>query len=288
MTVAEYFAARKDRVNEYFDAYLLTGKIKPAVIHEAIRYSVFSGGKRFRATLCMAACETFDGDYERALPVAGGIELIHTYSLIHDDLPCMDDDDLRRGKPTLHKAFGENIAVLAGDALNALAFDLVSRADDCRLIRVLARAIGTEGMIGGQVADVLSEGGGKVTEEDVEFIHMRKTGALIRASLEMGSMVGGADDAALEVIGAFGSRIGLAFQIVDDILDIVSSDEVLGKDVGSDEDLDKATYPKAIGLEPSRNKARSLVDDGCALLGGLDRDTSMLSDLARFVIDRAN
>ena len=288
MTVADYLAARKDRINAYFDAYLLTGTVKPAVIHEAIRYSVFSGGKRFRATLCMAACEAFDGDDERALPVAGGIELIHTYSLIHDDLPCMDDDDLRRGKPTLHKVFGENIAVLAGDALNALAFDLVSRADDCRLIRVLARAIGTEGMIGGQVADVLSEGGGTVAEEDVEFIHMRKTAALIRASLEMGSMVGGADDVALDVIGAFGSRIGLAFQIVDDILDIVSSDEVLGKDVGSDEDLDKATYPKAIGLEPSRDKARSLVDDGCALLDGLDRDTSMLRDLARFVIDRAN
>jgi geranylgeranyl diphosphate synthase, type II len=288
VTVTDYLASRKDRTNAYLDAYLLTGDVKPSVIHEAIRYSVFSGGKRFRATLCMAACEAFGGDDERALPVAGGIELIHTYSLIHDDLPCMDDDDLRRGKPTLHRAFSENIAVLAGDALNALAFDLVSRADDCRLIRVLARAIGTEGMIGGQVADVLSEGGGPVAEADVEFIHMRKTAALIRASLEMGSMVGGADDTSLEAIEAFGSRIGLAFQIVDDILDIVSSDEVLGKDVGSDEDLDKATYPKAIGLEPSRDKARALVEDGCALLDGIDRDTSMLRDLARFVVDRVN
>ncbi len=288
MTALEYLSLQKDRVNAFLDEYLLDGSVEPAVIHEAIRYSVFSGGKRFRAALCIAACETFGGPPVRALPVAGGIELIHTYSLIHDDLPCMDDDDLRRGKPTLHRAYSEDIAVLAGDALNALAFDLVSRAEDCTLIRILAHAIGTEGMIGGQVADVLAEGRGPVTESEVEFIHVRKTAALIRASLEMGARIGGASTDEQSRVGEAGTRIGLAFQIVDDILDIESSDEVLGKDVGSDVDLDKATYPKAIGLEPSRAKARSLVEEGCAILDSLVRDTSILSRLARFVVERVN
>ncbi len=288
MTALEFLELQKKKVNDYLDDYLLTGEVQPSVIHEAIRYSVFSGGKRFRAALCLAACEAFGGDEKTALPVAGGIELIHAYSLIHDDLPCMDDDDLRRGKPTLHKAFAENIAVLAGDALNALAFDLVSRADDCRIIRVLAHAIGTEGMIGGQVADVMSCGLDEVTEDDVHFIHIRKTAALIKASLIMGAMCASASDEDLEAVDAFGMRIGLAFQIVDDILDIESSDEVLGKDVGSDEDLDKATYPKVIGLEPSRARANRLVKEANELLDGLGRDTSVLSGLASFVIERVN
>jgi geranylgeranyl diphosphate synthase type II len=283
---SEYLGIQKDRVDAYIDQYLLPEIAVPESIHRAIRYSVFSGGKRFRAGLCIAACQTFGGDSERVLPVASGIELIHTYSLIHDDLPCMDDDDLRRGKPTLHKAFSENIAVLAGDALNALAFDLVSRAGDCRLIRILARAIGTEGMIGGQVADVESVGKPEITAADVEFIHTRKTGALIRASLEMGAVVAGATAAEIGQIGEFGSRIGLAFQVVDDILDIESSEEVLGKDIGSDADKDKATYPKIYGLARSKEIARSLVEESQRILGRLEPDTSILSDLAEFVVSR--
>lgn len=288
MTAIEFLEFQKKNINKYLDAYLLTGDVEPSVIHEAIRYSVFSGGKRFRAALCIAACDVFGGDVQKSLPVAGGIELIHTYSLIHDDLPCMDDDDLRRGKPTLHKAFAENIAVLAGDALNALAFDLVSMSGDCRIIRALSHAIGTEGMIGGQVADVMSCGWDSVEEKDVLFIHTRKTAALINASLTMGAMTAGASDSDIEIIDGFGSRIGLAFQIVDDVLDIVSSDEVLGKDVGSDEDLDKATYPKVIGLDASREKAKALVREANGLLEGIDRDTSVLSGLADFVIERVN
>lgn len=286
MTPSEYLAAQKERVDSFIDRYLLPGTAVPESIHRAIRYSVFSGGKRFRAGLCIAACETFGGDTERALPVAAGIELIHAYSLIHDDLPCMDDDDLRRGKPTLHRAFGENIAVLAGDALNALAFDLVSRAGDCRLIRILAHAIGTEGMIGGQVADVEAVGKTEITSADVEFIHTRKTGALIRASLEMGARVAGATDNEVAMVGEFGARIGLAFQVVDDILDIESSEEVLGKDIGSDADKDKATYPKVLGLAESKEIARTLVDEGRRILDGVRRDTAMLRDLGDFVVKR--
>lgn len=286
MNPSEYLTIQKERVDSYIDRYLLPETAKPESIHKAIRYSVFSGGKRFRAGLCIASCETFGGGFERALPIASGIELIHAYSLIHDDLPCMDDDDLRRGKPTLHRVFGENIAVLAGDALNALAFDLVSRAEDCRLVRVLARAIGTEGMIGGQVADVESVGEKDLDCGDVEFIHTRKTAALIRASLEMGALAGGAAIEDVATIGEFGSKIGLAFQVVDDILDIESTDEVLGKDVGSDEDKDKATYPKVFGLTRSKGIARGLVDDGIGILDRIGCDTSVLRGLAGFVISR--
>ncbi len=286
MTAVEFLTTQKQRIDSYLDTYLLDETVEPDIIHKAIRYSVFSGGKRFRAGLCLAACEGFGGDAGRAMPVAAGIELIHAYSLIHDDLPCMDDDDLRRGKPTLHKVYGENIAVLAGDALNALAFDLVSRADDCRIIRILAHAIGTEGMIGGQVADVLSCGRQNLSGDDVAFIHTRKTAALISASVRMGALAAGVDEPVADAVGEFGARIGLAFQIVDDILDITGTEEVLGKDIGSDEDLDKATWPKVFGLEQSREKARVLVSDACGILDGLDGDCDMLGKLAEFVIER--
>ena len=286
MTATEYLDVQKERVNTFLDAYLLPETVKPEIIHKAIRYSVFSGGKRFRAALCIAACEVFGGAVDNILPVATGIELIHTYSLIHDDLPCMDDDDLRRGKPTLHKAYGENVAVLAGDALNALAFDLVSRAEDCRLIRILAHAIGTEGMIGGQVADVLSCGTMNITEEDVNFIHTRKTAALISASARIGALAAGVSVKEMEITGEFGLHIGLAFQIVDDILDIVSSDEVLGKDVGSDVELDKATYPKVFGLERSKMIAHELVEKANHILFDIKCDTTILKDLAEFVLNR--
>jgi len=286
VTPVEYLEIQKKRVNEYLDAFLLGEDDAPESIHRAIRYSVFSGGKRFRAGLCITAAESFGGDIDRVLPVASGIELIHTYSLIHDDLPCMDDDDLRRGKPTLHKVFGENIAVLAGDALNALAFTLVAKPGDCRLIRILADAIGTEGMIGGQVADVEAVERDDLTEDDVNFIHTHKTAALISASLEMGAVTAGAEDEELVVIRNFGKHIGLAFQIVDDVLDIESTDEVLGKDVGSDMEQDKATYPKVFGLDRSKAIARDLVEDAVGELDSLRHETGMLKGLAQFVISR--
>jgi len=288
VTVSDYLKSQKENVDKYLDEYLLNNNTAPGIIHDAIRYSVFSGGKRFRAALCIASFSAFSKEYDRIIPVAGGIELIHTYSLIHDDLPCMDDDDLRRGKPTLHKAFGEGIAVLAGDALNALAFDLIARFGDTRLIHILAKAIGTEGMIGGQVADIMSEGKKELTADDVEFIHTRKTAALIKASILMGATGAGADESETEKLGEFGGRIGLAFQIVDDILDIVSSDEILGKNVGSDQEQDKATYPKVYGLERSKIMANNLIKDAKGFIVDLDKDCSMLGNLADFVIERVN
>jgi geranylgeranyl diphosphate synthase type II len=288
VTPIEYLDIQKKSVDAFLDRFLLPEQTKPESIHKAIRYSVFSGGKRFRASLCIAANEAFDGDRERVLPVAAGIELIHTYSLIHDDLPCMDDDDLRRGKPTLHKVYGENIAVLAGDALNALAFELIARAGDCRLISILANAIGTEGMIGGQVADVESDGKSNLTEDDVLFIHTRKTAKLISASLEMGSLAAGANPQEIEIMTGFGDRIGLAFQIVDDIFDIVSSPEVLGKDIGSDEENDKATYPKICGIEKSHEIAQELIHEARSILNKLRINTEILDSLAHFVISRVN
>ena len=288
MTSEEYLAFQKERIDRFLDDFLLPETVKPESIHRAIRYSVFSGGKRFRGSLTIAAHEVFGGNSDIVLPVAAGIELIHTYSLIHDDLPCMDNDDLRRGKPTLHKVFGENIAVLAGDALNALAFDLVSRAENCRLIEILAKAIGTEGMIGGQVADVESSGQVDIREEDVKFIHVRKTAKLINASLEMGAVHAGASPEKINIIKDFGSRIGLAFQIVDDILDIESSSEVLGKNVGSDEENDKATYPKVCGIKKSKEIAREIVEEAKNFLTTLKEDTFILDALAQFVIDRVN
>ena len=288
MIPTEYLAVQKKKVDTFLDDYLLPETTKPESIHKAIRYSVFSGGKRFRASLCIASNEVFGGSIDRVLSVAAGIELIHTYSLIHDDLPCMDNDDFRRGKPTLHRAFGENIAVLAGDALNALAFDLVARAEDCRLVQILAKAIGTEGMIGGQVADVESNRRADIKEEDVKFIHMRKTAKLINASLEMGAVSAGASSEKINIIKDFGSGIGLAFQIVDDILDIESSSEVLGKNVGSDEENDKATYPKVCGLEKSKKIASEIIEEAKTLLTALEEDTIILKGLAQFVINRVD
>ncbi len=288
MTPKEYIALQKKRVDSFLDSYLLPETKKPVSIHKAIRYSVFSGGKRFRAALCIAANDVFGGNPDKVLPVAAGIELIHTYSLIHDDLPCMDDDDLRRGKPTLHKVYGENIAVLAGDALNALAFDLVSMADDSRLIRILAAAIGTEGMIGGQVADVESVGLDDITEDNVKFIHERKTARLINASLEMGAVSAGISSELLKTVRQFGGLIGLAFQIVDDILDIESSSEVLGKNVGSDEESDKATYPKVCGLAKSKRIAIDMIAEAEECISSLEEDTRILRDMGNFVINRVN
>ncbi len=288
MTPKEFLKLQKMRVDAYLDHYLLPETVKPESIHKAIRYSVFSGGKRFRAGLCIAAADLFGGNPEKVLPVAAGIELIHTYSLIHDDLPCMDDDDLRRGKPTLHIAFGENIAVLAGDALNALAFDLISRANDCRLIHILAEAIGTLGMIGGQVADVESVSRSDITEADVVFIHTRKTARLIEASLRMGAVCAGAGEDAIRLISEYGSRVGLAFQIMDDILDIESTREVLGKTVGSDQEKDKTTYPRVLGLEESKRIACDTIVEAVSYLDRLRGDTTLLRDLATFVIERVN
>jgi geranylgeranyl diphosphate synthase type II len=273
------------RCNEHLEGLLPSETVHPAVIHRAMRYSVFAGGKRFRPALVLAAGAVFAAPDEHLLDVACGIELIHTYSLIHDDLPCMDDDDLRRGQPTLHRVFGEGVAVLAGDALYALAFEVISRCGDPEVVAEVARATGTMGMIGGQVADILLEGQA-IDAADLEYIHTHKTGALIAASLTSGARLGQATPEELAAVHRFGEGVGLAFQIVDDVLDETGDVATLGKEPGADKDRDKNTYPKIHGLERSVELASELVErakNGLVLPG---RDTIILRLLADFVVQR--
>ena len=274
-----------EQSNHCLDLVLPDEETHPAVVHRAMRYSVFAGGKRFRPALVIAAGRVFSAPEEPLLSLACGIELIHTYSLIHDDLPCMDDDDLRRGKPTLHKVFGEGVAVLAGDALYALAFEVISRCGAPDVVAEVARATGTMGMIGGQVVDILLEGQ-SIRPEDLEYIHDHKTGSLITACVTAGARLGDADPYEVEAIGRFGRNIGLAFQIVDDVLDEVGDAATLGKEPGSDRIKDKNTYPKLHGLENSVEIAAELVERAKNELVLPGRDTIILRLLADFVVQR--
>ena len=253
-----------------------------------MRYSVLAGGKRIRPILAMTAYESFGGtDPEIINPVACSLELVHTYSLIHDDLPCMDDDDLRRGRPTNHKMFDEGTAVLAGDALHVLAFELIARADSARVVRELAAAIGTSGMLGGQMADVEAEGRDNSLEQ-ILYIHHHKTGALIRASVRIGAILARVDDDTLELITRYGEKIGLAFQIIDDILDVEGDQEKLGKKVGSDCKNQKATYPGVTGMEQARRDADRLIDEAIAVSEQFDLKDNHFALLARFIGQRDN
>ena len=225
----------------------LPADLEPTDLHQAMRYSVMAGGKRIRPILAVSSYHACGGESDDIYRHASALELLHTYSLIHDDLPCMDDDDFRRGQPTLHKKFTEYIAVLAGDSLHALAFELLAESGNCEVVIEVSRAIGTVGMIGGQVRDVQAEGR-EVTLSDVENIHRRKTAALITASVKIGAMLANAPRLQVKMLEQFGERLGLAFQIVDDILDVEGDFERLGKSVGSDDRLAKATYPKVVGL----------------------------------------
>ncbi|MEK7364264.1 MAG: polyprenyl synthetase family protein, partial [candidate division NC10 bacterium] len=258
---------------------------------EAMRYSVFAGGKRLRPILVIAGADAVRGRMEeggtlhRVLPTACALELIHTYSLIHDDLPAMDDDDYRRGRLTNHKVFGEAIAILAGDALLTLAFGLLAEHASLDVVREVAAAAGTFGMIGGQVIDIQSEGK-SVDAETLEYIHRHKTAALIRASLVSGAMLSGASAPALKSIREAGTHLGLAFQIVDDILDVEGSLEELGKTAGSDRRKKKATYPEQFGLEASRLKAKSLIEDAKAALQPLGPPAEPIRALADFIFQR--
>ncbi len=275
----------QEQSNHGLDLVLPDETTYPAVVHRAMRYSVFAGGKRFRPALVIAAGRVFDAPETPLLELACGIELIHTYSLIHDDLPCMDDDDLRRGKPTLHKVFGEGVAVLAGDALYALAFEVISRCGVPDVVAEVARATGTMGMIGGQVVDILLEGQ-SIRPEDLEYIHDHKTGSLITACVTGGARLGDADPDEVERIGRYGRHIGLAFQIVDDVLDEVGDAVTLGKEPGSDRSKDKNTYPKLHGLEGSIQIAAELVERAKNELVLPGRDTIILRLLADFVVQR--
>ncbi len=259
---------------------------------EAMAHSLFSGGKRFRGILVVETARSFGMAPEKALPTACAIEYIHTYSLIHDDLPPIDDDDLRRGKPTCHVLYGEDIAILAGDALFAEAFNLIAAKQEAadpsrvtRVIREIAEATGVNGMVGGQVVDVMSSGR-SVSGETLEFIHRRKTGALIRASGRSGAILAGADDRSLEKISDYAENLGLAFQVTDDILDVVGNTGLMGKTTGSDQRKKKATYPGIYGLERARKFARERVEAAKAALIDLDLETEVLSELADFVYER--
>lgn len=269
-------------------------------IHESMRYSIFAGGKRLRPILALASFSVFSKDnplskreLEKILPSACALEMIHTYSLIHDDLPAMDNDDFRRGKPTNHKVFGEAVAVLAGDALLTLAFECVSKTPETgpdvvlNAIRELAETGGTSGLIGGQVLDLEGEGK-KLSGEDLQRIHLRKTAALIKTSVVLGAIVGEAPEKDRKQLSAFGNKIGLAFQIVDDVLDVESSSEVLGKTAGKDADQNKATYPALYGLEKAKKMASVLKEEAIELMRPYKEKGESLSSLASFVIDRKN
>jgi geranylgeranyl diphosphate synthase type II len=300
VNVEAYLADRGRLVEGVLDAALPLANQPPRILHEAMRYCVLGGGKRLRPALVLASAEACGGDPQAVLPVAGAVELIHAYSLIHDDLPAMDDSDTRHGRPACHVAFGDAIAVLAGDALHALAFNLITQATPaCGAERVLtvsreiATAIGTEGMVGGQVLDLLGEGRtfpaasgqplGPLTEL-VHEIHLRKTAALIRASVRAGAILSGAPPALLDALSAYGGHLGLAFQVIDDVLDVVGDGRVLGKRVGTD--AAKATYPAAYGVTRSREIAARLTDEAIAALRPLGGRGALLVALARSLLVR--
>jgi len=271
----------------------LPKKDVPKTLFRGARYSIFSGGKRIRPVLVLASCEAAGGDCKKALNAASAIEFIHTYSLIHDDLPAMDDDDLRRGKPTLHKVIGVGNAILVGDALLTLAFQIL--ADDkklspdknTRLISELSRAAGISGMVGGQAVDIAAEGK-DVNRKTVEYIHSRKTGALITASCRMGGITGGADKKALNALTLYGENIGLAFQITDDILNVTGDKSKTGKATGSDVRRRKATYPSAIGVEKSWKKAQDCVNAALKVVEVFGKKGIPLRMIAESILNRVS
>jgi len=292
LSLERYLADRRVLVDAALEQLLPAEDVPPPTVHRAMRYSVFAGGKRLRPTLVIAGAEAVGSAADDVLPTACAIEMIHTYSLIHDDLPAMDDDDYRRGHPTNHKVFGEAMAILAGDALLTLAFQAIAenaaKVDPRVVADVLAdvaRAAGTLGMVGGQVVDIESEGK-RVTAETLEYIHTHKTAALIRASLRAGAMLGGGHPGAVEAITAAGDALGLAFQIVDDILDVEGNLAELGKSAGSDERKKKVTYPAHHGLDASRREARRLVEHAIAALDSLGPPAEPIKALGRFVLER--
>ena len=287
----EYLSSRQRLVDETLDALLPRESVKPKTIHRAMRYSVFAGGKRLRPILCLAAAECCGGELPTALPLACAVECVHTYSLIHDDLPCMDDDDFRRGRPTSHRVFGEGIAVLAGDALLTFAFEIAaqvpgwSRYSLRDIIRELAVACGSRHLIAGQVVDLESEGK-KVSLPLLKFIHESKTAALLRSSIRLGAMSANATAAQLLRLSDFGRALGLAFQVMDDILDVTQTSEKLGKSAGKDLTAEKATFPAVVGLERSRKVARRLTEEAREALRPLGKKAETLRALADHLLQR--
>ncbi len=291
MDLQVYLAEKTEIVNKRLSRLLPAVGDYPQSLHKAMHYSLFAGGKRLRPVLVLAAAEAVGGDVEAAINTACAFECIHTYSLIHDDLPAIDNDDLRRGRPTCHKEFGEAAAILAGDALLTVAFGLIAATKGAApsavlgAVSELARAAGSTGMIGGQMIDIESEGQ-EVSFPVLEYIHIHKTGELMRASVRCGAMLGGAAEAELGSLTRYAEAIGLAFQIADDILDVEGSSEEMGKPTGGDQKKGKATYPALIGLDASRQRAAELVEMAIEALSGFDVRAEPLREIARYITAR--
>jgi geranylgeranyl diphosphate synthase type II len=291
MKLPDFFEEDRQAVDAALERLLPPEATPPGSVHRAMRYSVFAGGKRIRPILCLETARVFNPQIEPALHAACALEFIHTYSLIHDDLPALDNDDLRRGKPTCHKAFGEALAILAGDALLTLAFEVIGEAPlaaerRAAILTEVARSAGSvNGMVGGQVADVEAEGN-QVGPEMLEYIHRSKTAALIRASVLSGALCAGASEEDVQRLRRFGEKIGWAFQVTDDILDVEESSAALGKTAGKDAVQHKATYPAVFGLEKSHQIARDLAGQAVAELAPYGESAARLRAVADFLILR--
>ena len=291
MALQQYLRDRQKQIDRALDGYLPRATTKPTTIHKAMRYSLFAGGKRLRPVLALAAAEACGGSVEAALPAACAVECIHTYSLIHDDLPAMDDDDLRRGRPTSHKVFGEGIAILAGDALLTVAFEILAQAREVTrykmpgLITELATASGSKWLIAGQVMDLEGEGK-KLTGKQLQFIHQAKTAALLTTSIRLGAMSANATTVRLESLTSFGQALGLAFQVIDDILDVTQTTEKLGKTAGKDIAATKATYPAVFGLERSRAEAQRLTAAAHDAIAPFGSKAATLREIADYLLAR--
>jgi geranylgeranyl diphosphate synthase type II len=285
MEFADWLKLQKDRVDTALDRLLPRADESPVTLHAAIRHSMFAGGKRLRPILLLAACEACGGDGEKALPAACAVECVHTYSLIHDDLPCMDDDDFRRGHPTCHKVYGEAIAVLAGDALQPLAFELLLQSGGTELVKELATAAGSRFLIAGQVRDLEGEGR-QITFDELRTIHEGKTAALLTSCFRLGALIAGASAEKLAALTTFGHALGLAFQVVDDILDCTQSSEKLGKTAGKDAAAGKSTYVSILGLEAARTEAARLTAEALAALEPLGERAARLREIADHLLAR--
>jgi geranylgeranyl diphosphate synthase type II len=288
----QYLLDRSSWINEKLVHFVPNICSKPFLLSEAIHYSLFAGGKRLRPILCVASAEAAGGGADAVLPAACALEMIHTYSLIHDDLPCMDDDDYRRGKLTNHKVYGESMAILAGDALLTHAFTVLSSygaadpAVSLQVIREISRAAGLSGMVAGQAQDILSEGRA-MDPEILEYIHIHKTGAMFLAAVRSGAILAGASDQALGALTEYAEAFGLAFQITDDILDVVGDSDKMGKTAGGDRELSKGTYPGFFGLEKSREMAQTLIRKGLRALDALPEErTAPLKALIEYLSGR--
>ena len=294
--IEKYLDRKRDLVVRYLEAHLPDPRTSPAILHEAIRYSLLAGGKRIRPILTIAAAEAIGPPPASLLPVACAFEFIHTYSLIHDDLPAMDNDAFRRGKPTNHKVYGEGIAILAGDGLQTMAFEWCSRADlvtdldprrQVRIIAELALGAGNAGMVGGQVLDIQAENQ-KIELAELQMIHAHKTGKLIRAAVRAGALLSGADMTQFEHLTGYAEDIGLAFQMTDDVLNVTGTREELGKDANTDRERGKQTYPSVYNLEGTQNLARECVDRAIGRLSGFDEKADPLREIAQYSISRKN